>query len=171
VLTAIVIAIPEAAPAVDGWRERTCLDRPSIGIPAHVTLIFPFVQAEHVAEEIVADLRALFSATPPFIVAFREARRFPQTLYLVPEPAEPFVRLTESIVERYPDYPPYEGEFDTIIPHLTVAHGDDTLLDKAAAEVGPELPIEAVVREALLLEELEPEWVRWGERARFPLGG
>jgi hypothetical protein len=57
-----------------------------------------------------------------------------------------------------------------VIPHLTVAYGDDGLLAEVEADVTPELPIEAqVVTEAVLLEELEPDFGRWGERARFAL--
>ena len=114
------------------------------------------------------DLRALFAATPAFDVSFRELRRWPEMAYLAPEPPEPFARLTEAIVERWPDYPPYEGIHETVIPHLTVAYGDDALLAEVEADVTPQLPIEAHVTEAVLLEELEPD-VRWGERARFPL--
>lgn len=168
-LTAIVIPFPEASPIVDGWRERTCADRPSIGIPPHVTLLFPFVPAEQINPTVLADLPDLFAKVSAFDVVFRETRRFPGTLYLAPEPAEPFVQLAESIVGRWPDYPPYEGAFDTIIPHLAIAHGDAALLEEAEAEVEPKLPISAAAHEALLFEELEPEWVRWGVRARFPL--
>jgi len=136
-------------------------------VPTHVTLLFPFVPAERVGDEILSDLRGLFAGTPRFGVAFRRTARFPTTLYLAPEPDEPFARLTEQIVRRYPDHPPYEGAFDTITPHLTVAHGDEALMDEAEGDVLPALPIEAVVREALLLEEIEPDWARWGTRARF----
>ena len=41
----VIIPVPEAADAVDRWREETCNDKPSIGVPAHITLIFPFVPA------------------------------------------------------------------------------------------------------------------------------
>jgi len=169
-LTALVIVFPELSPVVDGWRERTCADRPSIGIPPHVTLLFPFLLAE-VIEESLDDLRELFAATPSFAVSFRELRRWPEMVYLAPEPAEPFVRLTDTIVERWPDYPPYEGIHETVIPHLTVAYGDDVLLAEVEADVTARLPINAAVTEAVLLEELEPDWGRWGERARFPLAG
>jgi len=27
------------------------------------------------------------------------------------------------VVREFPDYPPFEGKFDTIVPHVTVAHG------------------------------------------------
>jgi 2'-5' RNA ligase len=165
--TAVVIAFPEASPVVDGWRERTSEDRTSIGIPPHVTLLHPFLPAEAV-DESLQPLRELFAATPPFDVSFREVRRWPEMAYLAPEPAEPFVSLTEAIVERWPEYPPYEGIHEIVIPHLTVAYGDDALLAEVEADVTPKLPIEAHVTEAVLLEELEPD-VRWAERARFPL--
>ena len=57
--------------------------------------------------------------------------------YLAPDPPEPFSRLTEAIVERWPDYPPYEGIHETVIPHLTVAYGDDALLTEIEADVTP----------------------------------
>jgi 2'-5' RNA ligase len=169
VLSAIVIAMPEAAAVVDGWREQTCSDRPSIGIPPHVTLLFPFMPAEQIDETVLAPLRALFTAASPFQVVFRELRRWPGMAYLAPEPPGPFVGLTEAIVERWPDYPPYEGVHEAVIPHLTVAYGDDGLLAEVGAEVTPRLPIEARVAEALLLQEIEPNWGRWDERARFLL--
>ena len=167
-LTAVVVAVPEAAPVVDGWRERTCSDRPSIGIPPHVTLLFPFVPVEETGDGVLAELRDLFAATPQFDVAFHELRRWPGMAYLAPQPPEQFVRLTAAIAERWPEYPPYEGMHETVIPHLTVAYGDDGLLGEVEADVRPHLPIEARVTEAILLEEVEPNWVRWSERARFP---
>lgn len=168
-LTAILIAIPEVAPAVDPWRERTSLDPPSTGMPAHVTLLFPFMPPEQVDGRVISELRALVAAAPAFDVTFRETRRWPDTLVLIPEPGEPFIRLTGAIVERWPDYPPYEGAHDTVVPHLTVAHGDDRLLAEAEADVAAALPIEAVVQEALLIEETEPNRARWDVRARLPL--
>jgi 2'-5' RNA ligase len=167
--TAVVFAFPELSPVVDGWRERTCDDKPSIGIPPHVTLLYPFVPAESV-ENALDGLRELFAEIPVFDVSFRELRRWPEMAYLAPEPPEPFSRLTETIVERWPDYPPYEGIHETVIPHLTVAYGDDALLAEVVADVTPHLPIEAPVTEAVLLEEVEPD-VQWRERARFTLAG
>jgi 2'-5' RNA ligase len=166
--TAVVCAFPELSSIVDGWRERTCDDRPSIGIPPHVTLLHPFVPAELADDGIVEELERLFAAAAQFVVTFRELRRWPEMAYLAPEPSEPFSHLTEAIAERWPAYPPYEGIHETVIPHLTVAYGADTLLDEVEASVTPHLPIDAYVTDAVLLEELEPD-VRWGERARFPL--
>jgi 2'-5' RNA ligase len=165
--TAIVIAFPELSPVVDGWRERTCADRPSIGIPPHVTLLHPFLPAE-IVESALEGLEALFAAAPTFDVTFRELRRWPEMAYLAPDPPEPLSRLTEAIVEGWPDYPPYEGIHEIVIPHLTVACGDEGVLAEVDADVMPRLPVGAHVAEAVLLEELEPD-ARWGERARFSL--
>ena len=168
--TAVVIAFPELSPVVDEWREQTSADdRPSMGIPPHVTLLHPFVPAETV-DGCLVRLGELFAGAPSFEVTFRELHRWPGMVYLAPEPPEPFASLTEAIVERWPDYPPYEGIHEEVIPHLTVAYGDDALLAEVEADVTPKLPIEAQVSEAVLLEELEPD-VRWGKRARFKLAG
>ena len=167
--TAVVIAFPELSPVVDDWREQTSADdRPSMGIPPHVTLLHPFVPAEAVADDVIAELKHLFAATSQFAVTFRELCRWPGMAYLAPEPPEPFASLTEAIFARWPDHPPYEGIHETVIPHLTVAYGDDALLAEVGANVTPKLPIAANVTEAVLLEELEPD-VLWRERARFPL--
>jgi 2'-5' RNA ligase len=167
--SALILAVPEAGRSVEQWRERTCTDKPSIGIPAHVTLLFPFVPASEIDDRLVAELSELFGGFENFNFELRETRRWPEMVYLAPEPPEPFVDLTEAIVARYPDYPPYEGVFDSIVPHLTVAHGGASLLGQAEAELLESLPIGVVAREVVLLEETVPDWGRWQTRARFAL--
>ena len=106
-------------------------------------------------------------AVPAFPLELRELRRFPGALYLAPEPAAPFARPTAALVRRFPGYPPYGDRSLTVIPHLTVAQGDDELLDRAAAELTYALPLRAVIRETLLLEH---DGARWQARERFHLG-
>ena len=53
----------------------------------------------------------------------RYVDRFPRVLYLAPEPAAPFVELTQAIAARWPDHQPYGGEFDSVVPHVTVVNG------------------------------------------------
>jgi hypothetical protein len=167
--SALVVEVPEAADAVDPWREQTSTAKPSAGVPAHVTIVFPFVPAHALDEGLIARVAALFAAFPPFAFELRETRRFPSLLYLAPEPAEPFLALTEAMWAAYPDYPPYGGEFDSVIPHLTAAEGSDDVLDRAEADIVAALPIAAEVTEITLLEEVEPELARWRARARLPL--
>jgi len=168
--TAVIVAVPEAAELVDPWRERTCADRPSIGIPAHVTVLFPFVPAAELDAKVVSALTEVAADADAFDFALTRPGRFPDTLYLEPEPAEPFVRLTEGVHARFPEHPPYEGAFDTIVPHLTVASGEEALLDDVEQNVVPGLPIRARADEIVLLEEVEGDWGRWDVRERLPLG-
>ena len=168
--SAVIIPVGEAA-VVDEWRERSCAAKPSRGVPAHITLLFPFVAAPRIDDELVASLGALFAASERFEFELRELRRFPAALYLSPAPATPFLRLTEAIVARFPGHPPYAGAFDSIEPPLTVAQGDDTVLNDAEATVRPLLPIRSEAPEAVLLEEVEPNWGRWRVHTRIPFGG
>jgi 2'-5' RNA ligase len=166
--SAVLVPVVEAAPAVNGWREQTCNDKPSIGVPPHITLIFPFVPARQLDGAVVSSLTAIIGGRSSFEFELRDIARFPTCLYLVPDPAEPFIQLTEAIVERFPEHPPFEGAFDPVVPHLTVAHGDERLLDAVESDVARHLTIKSVAREALLLEEVEPNWGRWQVRARLP---
>ena len=142
-------------------------------MPAHITLIFPFVPATQIDrfQQDMASLAEILGQTAPFEFEFREAAGFPTTLYLAPEPSDAFVRLTEAINRRFRRHPPYGGAFDSIVPHLTVAHGNDVVMDEAQADVQRVLPIKSIAREAVLLEEVEADWGRWEVRARLPFAG
>ena len=169
-LTALVVPVPRVGPIVEPWLEKTVPSKPSIGIPAHVTLLFPFVPAEEVEYQLLDDLKHLFAGFEPFGFTLPRTARFPTTLYLDSEPAGPFVELTKAICGRWPGYEPYEGEFDEVVPHLTVAQGEPELLDLAETDVAPRLPITVRATEVLLLEEVQPFWQEWRTRESFPLG-
>ena len=161
--------MPEAGAAVDDWRERTSPAKPSNGVPAHVTIIFPFVPASGIDDELLHGLRALFAGLPSFRFELRECRLFPAVLYLAPEPPEPFVSLTEAVADAYPDFPPYEGVHDSIVPHLTAAEGAPAVLSRAERDIRQRLPIAAEANEVVLLEEIEPDLARWRTHSRLPL--
>lgn len=159
--------VPEAAPAVGGLRLSHTYDAP-LGMPAHVTLLFPFVPAERVGEA-EERLGALLREHPAFEATFPRTARFPGLLYLEPEPGERFSALTGAIAAAWPEHPPYEGVHETVIPHLTVAESDDAaLLDALAAEVEPHLPVRTRVDAARLF--VEDAGGRWHEHTRLPLG-
>ena len=165
--SAVLVEVPEAEPVVGEWRRRHTYDAP-LGVPAHVTLLFPFVPAEQLTEDVEERLARLISAAGAFDVAFAGTARWPGLLYLEPQPSEPFSALTEAIAAAWPEHPPYEGEFEVVIPHLTVAESEDgQLLDRIATDVEPHLPIELLVREAQLY--FEDDAGRWHERRRMPL--
>jgi 2'-5' RNA ligase len=168
--SAVSIAFPRLAPVVDGWRERTCEAKPSAGVPPHVTILFPFVPPSAIDDGTVARLEVLVAHTKTFDVRFVSTGRFPGVLFLEPEPAEPFLALTQRIGGQFPEFPPYGGAFATPHAHLTVAQGEDAVLDEAEREILPQLPLRARVREALLLVEVEPGHGRWEIGVHLPLG-
>ena len=96
--------------------------------------------------------------------------RFPATTYLEPEPAAAFIDLTMRLARRFPQFPPFGGEFDTVIPHLTVAHGDVAQADEAQAELAARLRASGAIHgrcDSVLL--LENAAGRWRELHRFAL--
>jgi 2'-5' RNA ligase len=164
----VIVTVPEAEPVVGEWRMQYTYDAPA-GIPSHVTVLFPFVPSKQ-AGEAARRVGEIVAATPAFELRFARTARFPELLYLDPEPAEPFITLTEAIAAEWPEHPPYEGAHETVIPHLTVAESEDSaLLDRIAAQVEPQLPIELRVEEASLF--VEDDRSRWHEHSRLPLAG
>lgn len=152
---------------VGEYRLQHTLDARA-GMPAHVTILFPFVEPDRV-DEVEEKLAEIIAGTPAFDLAFSRTARWPEILYLEPEPGEPFVALTRAIEREWPDQPPYGGTHETIVPHLTVAEsGDPALLDRIAAEVEPLLPVETRVREASLFVESHDG--QWREHSRLPFG-
>ena len=58
-----------------------------------------------------------------FEFRLNKIKTFPDTLYLAPEPASPFVAIIKAITAAFPRYPPYAGRHDSIVPHLSIACG------------------------------------------------
>jgi 2'-5' RNA ligase len=169
--SALVVLIPEAENLVKSFRDQYD-PFAAAGFPAHVTILYPFKSPDELTAEVITTLQDLISRQPSFQVSFREFQGFPDTLYLAPLPAEPFRHLTEVIVDRYPDTPPYAGAFAEIVPHLTVAKVSDIrTLDKIAEEFREvarrKLPISARVNVVSLMDNLSGSWK---VRAQFPLG-
>ena len=133
------------------------------GVPAHITILFPFLDDEELDE---AALAAAFAPHRAFDFELARVERFGDDVtYLAPEPDAPFRALTETVRLRWPSHPPYGGEHPDPIPHLTIA---ETKLEVPSLEEA--LPIAARAREVLLLVETEPDGA-WAVLGRYPLGG
>jgi 2'-5' RNA ligase len=164
--SALVITVPEAEPLVSEWRAQYDWSAQR-GVPAHITLLYPFAPTEKVDDELLRQLRELFESQAPIAFELPRVARFPEVAWLAPEPSEPFNALIELIAERFPDYPPYEGAHDVVIPHLTVAEGGTELQDRVEAALSGHLPISAHARDVAFL--FEDDEGLWREAHRFPL--
>ena len=169
--SALGVTVPEAEPWVKDLRERYD-PTATVGVPAHITVLFPFISPDLLTARDLARATETFQRIRPFEFRLEQVDRFPESLYLVPEPDEPFILLTEAIVREFPEYPPYGGKFTEIIPHLTVANRSaelsaiaETELLAIMKEVGP---IHAVCNVVELYENSSGYW-RWAQS--FPLEG
>jgi 2'-5' RNA ligase len=157
--TALLVPVLEAAPAIAGWWPVWDPPRAQ-GIPPHITLLFPFLAHAGLDEDLLRELDSLFTATPAFRFALTGTGRFEGGfLTLVPEPAEPFVRLTETLVRRWPDHPPYGGTVEEVVPHLSVLRSrDEELLGRAERQLATMLPLETRASEIWLMAHADGAW-------------
>jgi 2'-5' RNA ligase len=138
-------------------------------VPAHVTLLYPFMPVEGLDDKVRAALGRIVASEPTFTVRFNGIARFPNVVYLPPEPADPFQRLTAAIAAQFPDYPPYQGAYETVVPHMTVAQDVPTDFYAAAEHALPAaLPVTQIVREAWLIGHMPEQ--PWHTLWRLPLG-
>jgi 2'-5' RNA ligase len=158
--TALICRVPEAERYIGHHRQR--FDPPARrNVPAHVTVLYPFVEPALIDEETLATLRGIAASVSCFDYRLRETRRFPSSLYLAPEPADSFAALTAGVHRRFPDYPPFAGKFDTVVPHVTVAHGDEPQLCEIEVELRIALPgagVPARCEEMVLIENSTGRW-------------
>jgi len=163
--SALIIPVAGLGAKVDQWRERA--DPVAPGVPAHITVLVPFLPIDRVDEAVCSWLADSFAdAALDREVVFDEVRSFPSVVWLHPQDAEPFVRLTEAVHRRWPECPPYEGRHDEVIPHLTVAHGSD-LAHLVQLDLAEDLPLAGTIDSVHLYAWTDGQW---RDHARFPLG-
>lgn len=161
--SSIMILVPDAEPIVGELRREH--DPAMIaGIGAHITLLFPFVPAPQIDDVLLA--RITFDCGP-LALTFDRVERFPGLAYLALADARPVIAVMRELQAAWPAYPLYEGKFPEAVPHLTVAYGEDDVLDRVSAELALELPLTTTIVCASLM--IEDESSHWTERARFAL--
>jgi 2'-5' RNA ligase len=168
----LVILVPEAEGLVQSFRDRYD-PAAKAGMPAHITLLYPFKPPNKIDGLVLDTLSYCFSHFQKFKYSLMTINQFPgETLYLVPEPEDPFRELTLGIWRCYPDTPPYRGRYSTVVPHLTVA---DRMGEQRLAEVAREfeeasqrcLPIQGHAAEVTLMDSRSG---RWEIKTTFRLG-
>ncbi len=166
---AIIVPVAEAEALVGKFRLKYDPSA-AVGVPAHITINYPFKPNLSRTDEVREKLSSLCSQIAQFRFTLSEIRTFPGVIYLAPTPPDPFLALINAIFSLFPDSPPYEGQFDEPVPHLTVARVEEAAL--APIEAGFSkyalqfLPLRCRARELLLMDNSE---TLWKTRAIFPL--
>jgi len=141
--SALLVPVPEAEPLVGAWRA---VHDPSArtGVPAHITLVVPWIPPEQIKQEHLEELEELVVGEAPFDYSLDRVCWFGErVLWLSPTPAAPFKRLTTVLADHF-DTPPWQGEFPEVVPHLTVGlagHALGSTLSDAANDLASKLPL------------------------------
>lgn len=164
--TGLVIPVP-AADALLASVEARYPGTVREGVPAHVSLLYPFVAAAELDKRATSALGELLAERAPMPVQFVECYRRDGFVALRPDPIDELKELVSKTRRRWPDVVPYEGIYGDVEPHLTVAMrcSEETAMT-IEQEVTAELPISAELREAWLVA-FEGQWTL---RGRFEFG-
>ena len=102
--------------------RRRRVGNAAVGVPAHMTLLHPFIEREDLTTSVRRRLREVAADHRPF--DYRQARQaeWPDAIYVAVDPVRPFVRLQRDLQAAFPDWPIYGAGSDfEFEPHITVA--------------------------------------------------
>jgi 2'-5' RNA ligase len=159
--SAFIVSVPEAEACVGPMRDRYDASA-RLGAPAHVTIFVPFMPAERITPAVLAQVQAALNQVRSLTFSLETVGRFAATAYLAPEPDQPFITLTRALVRRFPEFPPFRGEHEPVVPHLTVANGNASEAAAAAAELATLIhthgPIRGFCSSVSLIENSTGRW-------------
>lgn len=164
-MTALIV--PVSLPAAVEQFRLAHVPTARDGMPAHVTLLYPFLEATAIDAAVRTRIAAVAGAHRGFAFRLSGIERWPSSAHLRVEPAAPFEALVAALVQAFPDYPPYAGEYP-FVPHVSLAEDDPN------ASFGPiEADLERLAAETFRAESVvfvARERGRWLDAAAFPLG-
>lgn len=168
--SALIVTVPAAEEAVASHRAQ--FDKAAAwGVPAHVTVLYPFMPPSHIDTQVIGVLAAAISSVPRFHATFETTDWFgTNVLWLAPRPAAAFQALTAAVADAFPAYQPYGGEHAEVVPHLTVGHDvPERQLREVEKRVLPRLPIHTDTTAVALWCGTDAP-VSWHQMTDFPLG-
>ncbi|MFJ3723854.1 2'-5' RNA ligase family protein [Streptomyces sp. NPDC090045] len=159
--------MPDAAPLLDAaWRVDPALVR--LGVPAHVSLLYPFVPESALTGQDEKGVRSLAASFPAADLVLEELVTASGFVGVTVAELQPMV---DAFRGRWPGLRPYGGRFGARpAAHVTVAMGadDPATAARVRTAVGSLLPLRtraAAVQLVVLTEE------GWRPRFTAPLGG
>jgi 2'-5' RNA ligase len=163
--TALIVPV-ELPPELEVVRRRSVADAVS-GLPAHVTLLYPFVPVRDLNDGVRAAIAAVVAAQARFSYRLVGPGRWPETQYASVEPEAPFRALQADLAAAFPNFPLHGGAFD-FVPHVTIAEGEAARLPELADDrAWAELPATATAR---MVDLLVRTGELWSTKWTFPLG-
>jgi 2'-5' RNA ligase len=105
--------------------RRMWLADAAAGVPAHLTLLYPFIEPGRLQADVRALLQGVASEFAPFDYRLVGPALFPDTAYVAVDPAARFVELQAALARAFPEYPIYGPQSTfAFVPHVSVAEGE-----------------------------------------------
>lgn len=152
-----VLAVP--VPALDSViRERTAgYDASFVSTDpnfchAHITVLAPWASQPTSAD--LAHVARIAQAVGPFDIKLSQISEFPDgIIYVRPEPDGQLRALASRLATAFPQFPPYSGRYDDVIPHLTLDRRSATVTPATVrASIGHLLPL------AVTVDRVDLQW-------------
>ncbi len=159
----LVVALP---PALEALRRRSIADA-ARGVPAHLTLLFPFADESQIDDGVHGVVAAIAARHPVMRLTLAEGRRFPDTLYASVEPDGPVRALHEDLAAAFPSLPLYGGAFP-FVPHVSIVEGPG--VEERAAFDDPAWATLPVRQDVDAIDLITGRDGRWATRRRYALG-
>jgi len=162
--SALILRV-ELPPEMEKLRLQSASDA-SEGLPAHITLLYPFAAPESLDSSVRQRLTEIAARHQRFAYRLAGPNRWPNTLYASVEPQTPMAALQAELARSFSEYPLYAGKFD-FLPHVTIAIGAAADL-AAAAPAWQSLSVAATAR-AEAIEVIFRTTGSWSTMWRIPL--
>lgn len=137
----------------------------SRGLPAHITLLYPFAAAEELDGRLQAAVARALERHHAFAYRLGGPARWPEVLFASVDPEGPFRSLYADLAAAFPDFPTYGGGLE-FTPHVTVAEGTVGIGGLETSPAWSALPLQATASSVELIVLDEGAWTtKW----LFPL--
>ena len=131
------------------------------GVVRSISVLSPFLPPSLVDDAVVDTLSAICAQNARHAFTLSKVAVFDGgAVYLPPEPPEPLLRLMHMVWQRWPEMPPYGGQYFSVVPHVTLAIVEDEpeLIARVTDFAQPFLPIHAEAGEVQLLAVRGQTW-------------
>lgn len=162
--TALLVPVPAAEPLIAPWRMKYDISAAE-GVPAHVTLLYPFVPPASLDETLIASVGQIAACVRPFPLTLEKPERLGEILALPLGPSEPLEHLRTLLAARWPEITPYGGKYGPHPRlHVTVAWSAEARpggaddLDALARVLWPSLPITTTAEALWLMVRRDERW-------------
>ncbi|MFI9776913.1 2'-5' RNA ligase family protein [Streptomyces sp. NPDC051956] len=154
--SALVITLPMANPLLEAAAQvNPALVRK--GLPAHVSLLYPFLPAAELTAAVDAEVRGLAASLPAVETDLKDFVVAPRFV-AVPVPA--LQAVADAFCTRWPRIAPYGGRFgERPEPHVTLATGaTDEEAELVQDRVRPLLPLRVAAWRVDLVVRTDRDW-------------